>query len=144
MSNVEAVHRFPQRLAIRVPAGLPAAVEAAARRQFTSPSEWARRALLDALRSDGVHIGRPGVSEIAPESAPGTAAASPSPSATAAFPSCHCPGAAMSGETLTHNAGLDAPGRSASGREPMKASGGLINEIARQRPGNRSPSASGR
>jgi hypothetical protein len=59
MSNV-AIHRFPQRLAIRVPAGLPAAVEAAARRQFTSPSEWARRALLDALRSDGVHIGAAG------------------------------------------------------------------------------------
>jgi hypothetical protein len=57
MANTEIAHRFPQRLAIRVPAGLPAAVEAAARRQLTSPSEWARRALLQALQADGVRIG---------------------------------------------------------------------------------------
>jgi hypothetical protein len=60
MSNVEAIHRFPDRLAIRVPAGLPAAVEAAARYRLTSPSEWARRALLAALRADGLHLDEDG------------------------------------------------------------------------------------
>lgn len=61
MPDIEtSVHRFPQRMALRVPAGLPRAVEAAARLQFTSPSEWARRALLHALQADGVCLGADG------------------------------------------------------------------------------------
>jgi len=55
-----STHRYPQRLAVRVPMGLPQAVEAAARLQFTSPSEWARRALLDALQVNGVRLGADG------------------------------------------------------------------------------------
>jgi hypothetical protein len=60
MPIIDPQHRFPQRLAVRVPAGLPQAVEAAARLQFTSPSEWARRALLHALQADGVRLGADG------------------------------------------------------------------------------------
>src|SRR5262249_48732463 len=35
-------HRFPERLAVRVPEGFPEALEAAARQQFQSASEWHR------------------------------------------------------------------------------------------------------
>jgi hypothetical protein len=51
-----STHRFPQRIAVRVPAGLLEAVETAARRRFTSPSEWTRQALLRSLAGDGVHL----------------------------------------------------------------------------------------
>jgi hypothetical protein len=49
-------HRFSQRLVTRVPAGLPAAIEIAARRALTAPAEWTRRALIGALAADGVHL----------------------------------------------------------------------------------------
>jgi len=49
-----STHHFPERKAVRVPAGLLEAVEGAARRQFTSPSEWARQALLRSLAAEGV------------------------------------------------------------------------------------------
>jgi hypothetical protein len=48
--------RFPQRLVVKVPAGLPAAIEIAARRGLTTPAEWARRALLNALEVAGVSL----------------------------------------------------------------------------------------
>jgi hypothetical protein len=48
--------RLPARMTLRVPRGLPEAIEAAARRQLTSPTEYARRALVAALRSDGVRL----------------------------------------------------------------------------------------
>lgn len=51
-----SAHRFPQRISVRVPAGLLEAVETAARRRFSSPSEWARQALLRSLAADGVRI----------------------------------------------------------------------------------------
>jgi hypothetical protein len=56
MSNLETVHRYPQRVAFRVPAGLPKAVEAAAARQFLSPSAWIRLALLRQLQTEGVRL----------------------------------------------------------------------------------------
>jgi hypothetical protein len=55
-AHAEPIIRFAEKLAVRVPKGMPAAVQAAARAQFTSPSEFARRALLDALRSAGVEL----------------------------------------------------------------------------------------
>jgi hypothetical protein len=51
-----SVHRFPQRLAFRAPAGLPQAIEAAARQRHTNPSEWTRQAVLRALEADGVRL----------------------------------------------------------------------------------------
>ena len=49
-------HRYPRRVTLRVPVGLPDALEAAARQQLTSPAEYCRRALIQALRADGVRI----------------------------------------------------------------------------------------
>jgi hypothetical protein len=40
----------------RVPAGLPQAIEIAARAQFTNPAEYLRRAVVRALQADGVHL----------------------------------------------------------------------------------------
>jgi hypothetical protein len=57
MSNIaEAEHRYPARLSLRVPHEIPAAVEEVARIHFTSPSEYIRRAVIAALRADGVSI----------------------------------------------------------------------------------------
>jgi hypothetical protein len=63
MSNVadpDPHIRFPQRLALRVPEGMPEAVEAAARQRHTNPSEWTRQAVLRALEADGVRLGADG------------------------------------------------------------------------------------
>jgi hypothetical protein len=49
-------HRYPRRMTLRVPVGLPDALEAAARLQLTSPAEYCRRALIRALRADGVRV----------------------------------------------------------------------------------------
>jgi len=48
--------RFPERMRLRVPQGLPAAVQAAARQRHTSPSEWARQAILRGLEVDGLTL----------------------------------------------------------------------------------------
>jgi hypothetical protein len=56
---------YPERFTLRVPAGLPQAIEVAARGQLTSPSEYVRRAVLRALTADGVHIGTGGNIETA-------------------------------------------------------------------------------
>lgn len=48
--------RFPDRLALRAPRGLQQAVEVAADRHHTNPSEWLRQAVLRALRDDGVQL----------------------------------------------------------------------------------------
>ena len=45
---------FPDKMRLRVPAGLPEAVRRAARLNHTSSSEWARRALLRGLEAEGV------------------------------------------------------------------------------------------
>jgi hypothetical protein len=50
------IPRLSQMLRVRVPAGLPQAVEIAARRTLASPSEWMRRTLLSALEAEGVHL----------------------------------------------------------------------------------------
>ena len=48
--------RFPDRLRLRVPRGMAAAVELAASQHHTSPSEWCRQMLLRGLEADGVSI----------------------------------------------------------------------------------------
>jgi hypothetical protein len=47
---------YPARVALRMPAEMQEAVTLAARLQFTSPSEYLRRAVLHALRADGVRL----------------------------------------------------------------------------------------
>jgi hypothetical protein len=52
---------YPARIALRIPVEMHEAVNVAARLQLTSPSEYLRRAVLAALRTDGVMsaAGRP-------------------------------------------------------------------------------------
>ena len=47
---------FPDKVRLRVPRGLPAALQEAARRQNTTPSEWARRTLLRGLEAEGLAL----------------------------------------------------------------------------------------
>ena len=51
------IPRYPERLVLRVPLGLSQALEEAARRELTSPTEYARRALLSVLNADGIRLG---------------------------------------------------------------------------------------
>ena len=53
---MQAVSYYPDKLRLRVPRGLPAALEFAARQRNTSPAEWARQALLRGLAADGVRL----------------------------------------------------------------------------------------
>jgi hypothetical protein len=66
MPTAETAGRFPDRITLRTPLGLPQAIEAAARRQLTSPSEYVRRALLQALAADGVRLAPDGSVAVAP------------------------------------------------------------------------------
>ena len=50
-----AVH-FPDRLRLRWPRGRRTAIEMAAAAQNTTPSEWSRRALLQGLQADRLHL----------------------------------------------------------------------------------------
>jgi hypothetical protein len=52
--------RFPNRLFVRTPAGLSAAIEAAARMHFMTASEYTRRCLLSAIKKDGIRLGLDG------------------------------------------------------------------------------------
>ena len=52
----EPTIRFPDRMRLRAPKGLPAAIEIAARRHHTSPSEWARQTLLRGLEAEGLRL----------------------------------------------------------------------------------------
>jgi hypothetical protein len=45
---------FPDSMRLRVPRGLPAAVQQAARQRHTTPAEWARQALIRELEVDGL------------------------------------------------------------------------------------------
>jgi hypothetical protein len=48
--------RFPDKLRLRTPKGLPRAIEVAAAARHTRPSEWARQALLRGLEADGLAL----------------------------------------------------------------------------------------
>jgi len=53
MLNTE---RYPNNLCVRVPNGLPKAIQAAAAKNATNPSEWTRQVLLKALRREGLRL----------------------------------------------------------------------------------------
>ena len=57
--------RFPEALRLRVPRGLPAAVEAAARRNHTTAPEWVRQVLLRHLELEGLRLNSDGRVETA-------------------------------------------------------------------------------
>jgi hypothetical protein len=60
--------RFPEALRLRAPAGMNAAVEAAARRRHTSGPEWIRQAILRSLEVEGLRLGDGGeIKRIEPE-----------------------------------------------------------------------------
>ena len=46
--------RYSHRITLRVQLALPRAIGCAAAKQFTTPSEYIRRSLLQALRADGI------------------------------------------------------------------------------------------
>jgi hypothetical protein len=50
------VTRYPKELRLRVPGGLPDALERAADQHHQTPAEWARQALLRSLAAEGVSI----------------------------------------------------------------------------------------
>jgi len=47
---------FPASLRLRVPEGLPEALQQAARQRHTTPAEWARQTLLRGLAAEGVQL----------------------------------------------------------------------------------------
>jgi hypothetical protein len=51
-----AVTRYPKELRLRVPGGLPDALERAADQHHQTPAEWARQALLRSLAAEGVSL----------------------------------------------------------------------------------------
>jgi hypothetical protein len=53
--SASTVH-YPEKLRLRVPAGLPEALRRAARLNHTSSSEWARQTLLRGLSAQGVSV----------------------------------------------------------------------------------------
>ena len=56
MQSASTVH-YPDKIRLRVPRGLPDALRLAARQRHTTPSEWARQALLRGLAAQGVPLG---------------------------------------------------------------------------------------
>jgi hypothetical protein len=55
MEQARPVH-LGARLRVRVPAGLPALVQAAANRECTTPSDFVRRAIVQAVRTAGIEL----------------------------------------------------------------------------------------
>jgi predicted HicB family RNase H-like nuclease len=51
----EALTRFTDRMFVRCPPSLPAAIDKAASRQLMSASEYIRRSVIDRLKADGVN-----------------------------------------------------------------------------------------
>lgn len=50
----ETSTRFTDRMFVRCPPSLPAAIDKAASRQLMSASEYIRRSVIDRLRADGI------------------------------------------------------------------------------------------
>jgi hypothetical protein len=60
--------RYQEKMSLRAPRGLAAAIERAAAQRHTGPSEWARQALLRSLEQDGVTLTPDGrIEEVRPE-----------------------------------------------------------------------------
>jgi hypothetical protein len=51
------VTRYPKELRLRVPGGMPDALERAADQHHQTPAEWARQALLRSLQAEGISLG---------------------------------------------------------------------------------------
>lgn len=49
---------FPFKLRLRVPQGLPEALQLAAQKNFTTSAEWSRQALIKQLAAEGVPLSR--------------------------------------------------------------------------------------
>jgi hypothetical protein len=58
-------NRYSHRMTLRVQLALPLAVDRAAAKQFTTPSEYIRRSLIQALRADGIDPERLGTATLA-------------------------------------------------------------------------------
>ena len=56
MQSADTSVRFPERLRLRGPRGLCAALDLAAGRRHTTPAEWARQVLLRGLEAEGVQL----------------------------------------------------------------------------------------
>ena len=52
----ECAVRLPEAMRFRVPRGLPAAVQTAARRRHMTGAEWARQTLLRSLQAEGLRL----------------------------------------------------------------------------------------
>jgi hypothetical protein len=67
------VTRYPKELRLRVPGGVPDALERAADQHHQTPAEWARQALLRSLQAEGVSLrdGTAAISERRDAVAPG-------------------------------------------------------------------------
>jgi hypothetical protein len=55
-ANMAAVTRYPEELRLRLPRGMPEALSLAAGQHLTTPTEWARQALLRSLQAEGIRI----------------------------------------------------------------------------------------
>jgi hypothetical protein len=55
MEQARPVH-LPEKMRVRVPRGLPALVQAAASRECTTPSDFIRRAIVQAVRTAGIEL----------------------------------------------------------------------------------------
>ena len=51
-----AVTRYPEEFRLRLPRGMPDALALAAGQHHTTPTEWARQALLRSLAAEGVSL----------------------------------------------------------------------------------------
>jgi hypothetical protein len=51
-----AVTRYPEELRLRLPRGMPEALSLTAGQHHTTPTEWARQALLRTLQAEGVSL----------------------------------------------------------------------------------------
>jgi hypothetical protein len=56
-STASAGVRFTDSLRVRCPASLPTAIDLAAAKNLTTPSEYVRRSVIERLRSDGIDPG---------------------------------------------------------------------------------------
>jgi hypothetical protein len=59
-----AVTRYPEELRLRLPRGMPDALALAAGQHHTTPTEWARQALLRSLQAEGVSLRGDGTAAI--------------------------------------------------------------------------------
>jgi hypothetical protein len=53
---MQSTVHYPEKMRLRLPRGLPDALRLAARQRHTTPSEWARQALLRGLEAQGVQL----------------------------------------------------------------------------------------